>query len=264
MTEFTFTDILQDIADRKKQLSETRFVSQEKNENPREVYLSVCKSIADYYEPYGFKYSASGQHLTLKTKGSEYVFKISFSSSHYNIADENVAITVMANVISHKFKKWQSENGNGRFNQIPSEYIGGGQIGNLQENCVWLKWNVANPLTRQKKIDDIIEYINKLAIPFFDLFSDTNLLIANIQKSGQFYGITDIYGLTEFLMYKSPKAIVERTLSNFLKSKNIENEYYEALKTLKEKGKLNGGQYWNDLATLTTELDLNLNNKNSS
>lgn len=125
MAKLTFTDLIQDIANTKKRRSESCFIKQEKNEKPRDVYLSVCKNIADYYEPYGFKYSASRQHLTLKTKGSEFIYKISFSSSHYNIADENVTITVYANVLSHKFKKRQHESKIERCNQMPSEYIGG-------------------------------------------------------------------------------------------------------------------------------------------
>ncbi len=261
MAEFNFNDLIQDIADRKKRLSEKRFVTHEKIENPREVYLSVCKSIADYYEQYGFKYSPSGQHMTLKTKGSEFIYRISFSSSHYNIADENVAITVSANVLSHKFKKWQSENKMSLFNKMPSEYIGGGQIGNLQENAQWLKWNVANPLTRHTEIEAIIEHINKFAIPFFNLFTDINLLIQNIKKCGDFYGIWNVVGLTEFLMYVSTKEIVEITLKKFLSVKGIWKEYVDALEKLKNNEQILGGQYWNTIAKLTLELNLDLTEK---
>ena len=265
MPEFNFNDLIQDIADRKKRLAEKRFSTQEKNENPREVYLSVCKNIADYYEQYGFKYSASGQHMTLKTKGSEFIYKISFSSSHYNIADEYVAITVSANVLSHKFKKWQSENKIGHFNEVPSEYVGGGQIGNLQENSTWLKWNVANPLTRHTETENIIENINKFAIPFFNLFSDIPPLIHTIKECGSFYGISDVTSLTEFLMYASTKENVEATLKRFLSSKNIWKEYLEVLEKLRNKEKISGGQYWNSIAKLTIELELDLTeNKNIS
>lgn len=258
MTVFTFNDLIQDIADRKKRLSEKRLSAQENNENPREVYLSVCKNIADYYEQYGFKYSASGQHITLKTKGSEFIYKISFSSSHYNIADENVAIIVYANVLSHKFKKWQSESEIKRFNEIPNEYIAGGQIGNLQENCKWLKWNVANPLTRHTEIEAIIESINQLAIPFFNLFADLETLIGNIKENGSFYGISDTSSLTAFLLYASTKETVETTLKKFISAKGIWNEYAKAMKEIKKNGQVSGGEYWNVLAELTTELDLDL------
>jgi hypothetical protein len=53
------------------------------NETTREIYLSTCQTIASFYEPLGFKYYPSGQHLRLKNKDNGFIFQISFGSSHY-------------------------------------------------------------------------------------------------------------------------------------------------------------------------------------
>ena len=227
------------------------------DEKPRDVYLAACEQIASYYEQYGFKYSRSGQYLRLKQKDSEYEFKISFSSSHYNVADTNVAVLVYANVISQKFKKWQSENIIGQFNSNPYEYICGGLIGNLQEKAVYMQWNVGNKTTREKEIESIIENINRLAIPYFDKFSDIPGLVSEIKEKGGYYGFLGIYDLAEFLMYVSTKDTLEETFSRFLTLKKMWKKYHKALSDLDGGVQLDGA-YWDQLASLTKDLDLKI------
>jgi Domain of unknown function (DUF4304) len=231
------------------------------NGTSREVYLSVCQTIAAFYEPLGFKYSPSGQHLRLKSKDNEFIFQISFSSSHFNDID-NVKFEVCANVLSHKFKKWQSQNQIGEFNKKPCEYIAGGNIGNLQEAHKYKTWNVANPATRDAMIEDIVLNINTLAMPFFESFKQLNTLIADIESKGEYFAIHDINRLATFLSYVASKETVERTFSNFLTNKASWNDYFKVLATLKLKGKLSERGYLSDLARLTLELNLDLTDKN--
>jgi len=106
LAEYGFNELVMEVANNKKLFASYAFnKNKEINENPREVFLSACEYIASVYYPYGFIYSKSGQHLTLKQKDNEFIYKISFQSSHYNVPGENVKIDVFANVLSHKYKK---------------------------------------------------------------------------------------------------------------------------------------------------------------
>ena len=258
MAEFSFNELVQNIVQSKKISAEHRFSKQVVDEKPRDVYLAVCEQIASYYEPFGFKYSKSGQHLKLKQKDGEFVFQISFSSSHYNVAGVNVAVQVYANVISRKFKKWQSENIKGEFNSNPNEYICGGLIGNLQENTIYMKWNVGNKATREQEVENIIENINRLAIPYFEKFNNIPNLVAEIEERGDYWGFIKISYIAEFLLYVSTKETIERTLSNFLTKRKSWKKYHNSLIDL-EKGIQLDGTYWSQIAKLTKDLNLKLN-----
>lgn len=261
MAEFNFNELIKDIAEGKTLSAKSRFTKQERIEIPREVYLSACEDIAAYYAPYGFKYAKSQQHMTLKSKGSEFIFRISFSSSQYNVADEKVVITVSANVISHKFKKWQEENPIiGGDYYFPNEYAAGGQIGNLQEKFTWLQWNVGKPETRIDEIDNIIHHINQLAIPFFESFNNLPDLVSYIEDKGEYFGMPGPVCLANFLMYVSSKESVEKTFSKFLTNRKMWDKYDTALEDLKKNNKIKDRLYWSEIALLTKELDLNLNN----
>lgn len=257
MAEFSFEKLVQDIALHKKISAEHKFGNQISGEKPRDVYLAACEQIAHYYEPFGFKYSKSAQCLRLKQKDSEFEFQISFGSSHYNVADVNVEIKVYASVISRKFKKWQSENAKDEFNAYPSEYICGGLIGNLQDNSVFMKWNVANAATRQQEMEDIIENINRLAIPYFDKFNDIPHLISEMEEKGDYYGFISYGSLAEFIMYVSTKETLEKTIANFLTHRKTWDKYYKALSDA-EAGERLDGTYWSQLAKLTRDLELSI------
>jgi hypothetical protein len=258
MAEFSFNDLVQNIAQNKKMSAEHRFSKQVVDEKPRDVYLTACKRIASYYEPFGFKYSKSSQHLRLIQKDSEFVFQISFGSSHYNVAGVNVEIKVYASVISQKFKKWQSENINGELNSNPNEYICGGLIGNLQENTIFMKWNIGNKATREQEIENIIENINCLAIPYFEKFSNVQNLVAEIEQRGDYWGFIYMSSIAKFILYVSTKETLERTLSNFLTKRKTWEKYHKALSDLENKIQLDG-TYWSQIAKLTKDLNLKLN-----
>jgi hypothetical protein len=210
MAEYGFNDLVDEIANDKKLFAEYTFGKKHVyNENTREIYLSACEKIANVYTPYGFKYSKSGQHLRFKQKSSEFIFQISFSSSRYNIPNENIAIGVCANVLSHGFKKWRTENKielNVKNDIQINEYIAGGNIGNLRKEHKYLKWNIGKIETRENEIDDIIENINKLAIPFFHCFSDIDKLIQGIKNNSMNYYDID----ADFFIYLTKVNVKEK------------------------------------------------------
>jgi hypothetical protein len=251
MTEYTFNSLVEEIAKNKVRLSEHRFQKREKNEIPREVYLNACETIAEYYKPLNFKYSKSQHKMTLK-KG-EFLFTISFQSSMYNIADENVKIIVHANISSVRLKKWEKESQYEMFNRNPNGYIGGAQIGNLQENSTWLEWNVAIPETRNMVIKDIIDNINHFALPFFDKFSDIESIKEIFVKEGEHYSINR----ESFLLYFFTKKDLETSLIRFLSKRDMWSKYEDSLKKISN-GKKVGGTYWETIALTKNQLDLEL------
>jgi hypothetical protein len=172
---------------------------------------------------------------------------------------KNIAFVVCANVLSYKFKKWQTQSPIDIFKKMPSEYIAGGNIGNLQKTTHYLKWNLANFQIRDAVIEDIILNINTLAIPFFDSFKQIDLLIASIESSGEYFGISDIYHLSKFLSYVASKKLLERTFSNFLTLRESWNNYSEALNIQKQNTTQRDVTYWGSFARLTLEIELDLN-----
>jgi hypothetical protein len=187
MAGYGFNELVTEIANNKKLFAEYTFNNKAiSNENTREIYLSACENIANVYFPYGFKYSKSRQHLTLKQKDTEFIYKISFWSSHYNVPGENIVIAVCANILSHKYKRWKLENKNSlnlKTKMELNEYICGGNIGNIRKDRKYLKWNIGKIETREKEIENIIDNINKLVIPFFQHFNNMDKLAHELEEN---------------------------------------------------------------------------------
>ncbi len=100
-----FSEVVSDIASRKKRAAEVRFAgAPTSDESPRDVYAAGCRAIADALAAAGFSYAKSGQTLTRKS--GDLVFRISFFSSHHNIAGELVVLWINAGVASPRMKKW--------------------------------------------------------------------------------------------------------------------------------------------------------------
>lgn len=140
-------------------------------EPPREVYLAACASIGASLETsHGFRYSNSGQHATRRS--GDFTFRISFQSDRNNVAGERVGLWIHGNVLSPKLKKCLQT----QQLKYPSDFVAGGQIGNLQEQTRWLDWHLADPVKRDSVIDDAIRTIQKLAIPYFARFENLPVL----------------------------------------------------------------------------------------
>lgn len=228
MSEYSFNELVKEIANNKKSFADYVFSKNRvSNENTREIYLSACENIANIYTCYGFKYSKSGTHLTLKQKENEFIYKISFRSSHYNVPGVNIIMDVFANVLSHKYKKWKVDNkiqlGLNSVNLL-DEYICGGNIGNLRKNRKYLSWNIGKIEAREVEIGSIIDSINNLAIPFFDCFNDLDKLKQEIENRNiehhYFSAPNYLDHMVNFYIYLTKKDISEK---NEIKNKLNKN-----------------------------------------
>jgi hypothetical protein len=136
-------------------------------EEPRAVYLAACERVAVALTPEGFRYAKSGPHLT-RVRG-DWKERVSFQSSHSNVAGEHVALWVHAYLENEKLKEWRQ--------RTPSPFrrdawVAGGQIGNLHRQHRWIDWDLAEPARREATILDVIREIRETALGYFALVED--------------------------------------------------------------------------------------------
>ena len=136
-------------------------------EAPREVYEDCCRRIAEAFEPDGYRYSKAAKHFT-RSKG-DFRFRVSFHSSHNNVAGELVVLWIHGNVLSPTLKKWRGKH---RALRPEFDFVAGGQIGNLRKDTGWEQWNLADPNRRAQQMESAIEQIRQIVFPYFALFED--------------------------------------------------------------------------------------------
>lgn len=220
----TFHEIVTDIAFRKDRATESRFGREAAHiELPREVYEESCRLIAEALESDGYRYSKSGQHITRSSK--DFKFRISFQSSHNNVASEFVALWIHGNVVSPKLKKWRHEN---RALRRDFDFLAGGQIGNLRKNSGWLEWNLADHSRRDQQIDDAVRHIREIIFPYFSLFDDIPTACeALIADDIPAFSVIDV---VDFLQCFGTPGQARSGASNFLaRHSNLEDDYGTAL-----------------------------------
>ena len=223
-------DAISDIARRKHSAAQARSAGTPPDtESPRDVYLSACASIAESFEPLGYKYAKSGPHFRKRSK--DFTFQISFQSSRNNVPGEHVCLWIHANVFSRRLKQWREQ----QPNVHTSDFVAGGQIGNLQTDSAWLEWELADPDNRQSQIDDAISTIKKLAVPYFALFDDLPSLMSRL-TTDDLPSMT-IGGVLEFLMCFSDQQTAKTAAANFLiRRHDLIQSYGREYKNYAERG----------------------------
>jgi hypothetical protein len=146
---------------------------------PRQVYLAGCQAIAEGLRADGFTYLKSSQKLRRKSR--DFSFEVSFQSSHNNTAGELVILWIHAHVFSITLKTWRAEHA---CLLKGSDFVAGGQIGNLLAQPGWLEWNLADPAGRSDQIGAAIDTIRRIAWPFFALFDDLPGLTRQLVDQG--------------------------------------------------------------------------------
>lgn len=197
---------------------------------PRQVYLAGCLAIAEGLRADGFTYLKSCQKLRRKTR--DFSFEISFQSSHNNKAGELVTLWIHANVFSSTLKKWRAEHA---CLVQDSDFVAGGQIGNLMEQPVWLDWNLADPAGRGEQIDAAIETIRRIAWPFFAGFEDLPGLTRQLVTQGLLSFNTA--NMLDFLMcFATPGDARQAAVNMLARLPQVQASYAEALSTYRSKG----------------------------
>jgi hypothetical protein len=177
-------------------------------ETPRDIYLTACASIGEHLEEsFGFKYVKS--RPCARKRSGDFTFQVLFQSSHRNIAGKHVNLSLHGHVMSTKIETWR---GAQPFLES-SDYVAGGQIGNLQTDHHWLDWELANRRKRDKTIRSAIKAIEELALPYFAKFENLPSLFQLLVKE-DLPGMT-IEHVVEFLMCFTDPPTARLAAANF-------------------------------------------------
>jgi hypothetical protein len=137
----------------------------------RDVYLAGCQAIANAMREYGYVYTKSGPKL--RRKSQDFIFQVDFQSSHHNVSGKLIALWIHGNVFSAALKQWRAVN---PCLLKTSDYVAGGQIGNLLALQSWMEWNLALPAERFNQIEAAVASIRDIILPYFAMFDDLPLL----------------------------------------------------------------------------------------
>lgn len=203
-------DLVSDTAQRKRRAAQARTAGTHADVEPsRDVYLAACAAIAAHFEPAGYKYAKSGPHA--RRRSGEFTFQIAFQSSSHNIPGQHVRLCIHGTVFSRRLEQWRER----QPNVHPSDYVAGGQIGNLQPDHCWIDWELADPAERHAAIADAIATIERLALPYFALFEEVSALCLRLVDD-------DLPSMTidrviEFLMCFADQPSARAAATNFLR-----------------------------------------------
>jgi hypothetical protein len=219
----SLADLIADVAYRKSRAALARFAGTPPGlEAPRDVYLAACASIGAHLEgSYRFRYAKSGPHAQRRT--GEFIFQISFQSSVHNVAGEHVVLWIHANIRSARFKKWRQE----QAHLHPTDYIAGGQLGNIQTDHSWLEWDLAKPSARDQMVADAIQAIEDMAFPYFARFEDLPALFQLLVQED--LPAMPIDQVIEFLMCFADHPTAQSVAASFLgRRPDLIEEYRES------------------------------------
>ena len=140
-------------------------VAWQPHEPVRETFLSACAEIAQSLASQGFRYARSGPHVSRRR--GEFRDTVSFQSSRGSIA-------VYAAVQSSELRLWRSHH-RGRGDR--DAFLAAGMLQNLtaEETAIAI-WDLSDRSARASVLQQIVQAIRRIALPFFDLFEEEVLV----------------------------------------------------------------------------------------
>jgi hypothetical protein len=198
------------------------FLSKNPNaELPKDVYKRSCAMIAEAFEPDGYRYFRSVPYFSKKTE--DLTFSVSFQANRHNRAGQSVEFWVHASVSSQSTKKWREFN----TTLFPnSDFVAGGQIGNLNKPYSWMRWDVVDPSTRGKVVADAVDTIRRLAIPFFAAFENPGQMVTRLQNDPHVLWMMPSQVFDYLACHSGPEA-VRNAVAQFLKQNPHLEESFE-------------------------------------
>jgi hypothetical protein len=198
-------------------------------DSPRDLYLAACAEVAASLSPLGFKFAKSGPHA--QRKDGDFTYRVSFQSSHYNVAGHFVALWIHANVLSKRLAEWRASQARSLGS---ADHAAGGQIGNLVRPHRWREWNLAVS-TRPDVIADAISSVHSIGLPYFERFADIPSLCALLQREE--LPAMHIAHAIEFLLCFADRSAADAALSSFFRSRPaLLADYNTHLREFQERG----------------------------
>ena len=139
------------------------------DEEPREVFLHACRSIAGAFEDRGFRFAKSGPHMSRRAPSFRFV--VTFG---WRYDDLEVALLVHSRVLG----AWRRDNRTGTSHDV----LAAGNLGNLRDEPEWLQWAFDRPGDRVSLTAEIVAALEENGLPFFAQFEDEKALVERLEE----------------------------------------------------------------------------------
>ena len=252
----SFIEVLTATAKQKAEAAKARAHPDPTAIKPKDVISDACAVIADHMKGDGFTYLKSGPRL--KRVQGDITHEIYFQSDRNNIAGRRAAVWIHAAVSSRKLARWRSTHPSTwvRLESPQAGRIVGAQIGNLTTPHGWMEWDFAYEAKRQGLINDAVEAIRRIILPFFALFEDPGRSIEALIH----YDLPWQVSLLEYALSSLGKEAAEKFGRTFLHQnaqllEHFETAYAEFAESQPPRAR---GQLDRDLAALAVETHLDL------
>jgi hypothetical protein len=202
-------------------------------EKSRDVFLAACAAIARRFVGHGFRYARSGPHISRRS--GEFTFEVAFASSHYNVPGAHVGLTVYAGVLSNALRKWRVEQQASRADV--NNRVAGGMLQNLKPELDMhvATWDVADPESRPRVIDEVERALKMAALSYFEFFEDENALVRRLKGDVVpcFYPLDAI----EWLLSRGAREAATKHAKVLLRDTRLRRQYKRARRQM-ERGKM--------------------------
>src|SRR3569832_2395978 len=175
------------------------------------VFLDGCQLVSSYLEPMGFRFVKSGPLAS--RRAGDWTYNVSFQSSNLNVAGEYVELTVHASVYSKALRAWDEGSA---WPADASDWVAGGQLGNMRTPRKWRTWKIAGPITRLSQIMFFVAIIAAIILPFFDRFSALRRLAQEVAIS-QVPGFDRPEHALRFVYWQLSRESTENCISYWVK-----------------------------------------------
>lgn len=223
---------------------------------PKDAIFEACAMMGDRLKGDGFTFLKSGPRL--KRVQGDIAQEIRFQSDVNNIAGRRAAVWIHAAVSSRKLAQWRSAHPS-NWVRLEGQYAGrivGAQIGNLTTPHRWMEWDFADEAKRQGLVNDAVEAIHQIILPFFALFEDPGGSIEALIH----YDLPWQVSLLEYALSTLGKEAAERFGRTVLQQNALVREHFETAfaEFTKSPPPRIRAQFGRDLAALAVEANLDL------
>lgn len=201
---------------------------------PRDIFIKACNEIATSFIEMGFKSYRNGQCLKRGSKDKDLTFEMSFHSSVYN-SSCSIAIYPLISIASKKLKKCQQE-------YINSDLVYQNHIGYISPINAHKSWNLAG-LSYEVSVKEIIESLDKYALPIFELFENRSTAMNFITQHGccfNQYTKDSLLALPYILAYGG-KEQAEDYSNHYLQFCKCRNKFIQAYSLLEKQEEIDCG-----------------------
>lgn len=176
---------------------------------PKEVYAEACQKIGEAFAKDGFSFRKSGPKLV--RRDGDFTETIAFQSSMHNVAGVSVSLVCHVSLSSKALRAWRAEVKSPFSN---TDFVGGGQLGNIRKPHEWISWNLAE--ADHQTINSIVAQLREVAMPLFTELRDPSWIVNAGRNGAEVSGLLRPYQVVELLLQADRRADAEVYVKAFL------------------------------------------------